>query len=136
MAPDGVVEVVDVAADGSGRLGTALEDGAPDEFGLQRLEEGLDHRVVVAISLARHRDADAVPPQFGLVLDRAVLAASIRVVNEPGGGTSDSDSKAQGRQGQFLVQAVTGGPADGASGEKVDHDGKEAGNVLPLKKGA
>ena len=51
VAPDGVLEAVDVATDRVGRLGPALECHAPDEFGLQRLEEGLDHRVVEAISL-------------------------------------------------------------------------------------
>lgn len=36
MAADWVVEAVDVTADRGGRLGAALEDGTPDEFGLQR----------------------------------------------------------------------------------------------------
>src|SRR6478609_5268773 len=74
MAADGIIEGVDVSADGGCRVGPALEDGAPDEFALQRFEEGFDHRVIVAVSLARHRNEDAMPPQFGLVLDGAVLA--------------------------------------------------------------
>ena len=52
--------------------------GAPDEFGLEGLEERLDHGVVEAVSLARHRDRDAVLSQLSLVLDGAVLAATVR----------------------------------------------------------
>ena len=51
MTPDGIVEAVDVAPDGVLGLGPSLEDGAPDQLGFQGLEEGLDNRVVVAISL-------------------------------------------------------------------------------------
>lgn len=42
MAPDGIVDAIDIAADRGGRLGAALEDGAPDKFALERLEERLD----------------------------------------------------------------------------------------------
>ena len=49
MAPNGIVEAVDLAADCGGRLGAGLEDGAPDEFALERLEERLDHGVVEAV---------------------------------------------------------------------------------------
>src|SRR5271156_1590969 len=79
MAADGIVEAVDVTADCARGFDPALEDGAPDEFGLEGLEEGLDHGVVEAVSLARHRDRDAVLSQLSLVLDGAVLAATVRV---------------------------------------------------------
>jgi hypothetical protein len=42
MSPDGIVEAVDIASDFGGRFSPAPEDSAPDEFGLQRLEERLD----------------------------------------------------------------------------------------------
>lgn len=47
MAPDEVVKAVGVAANRVGRFGTVLEDGAPDEFDLQRLEERLDRGVLI-----------------------------------------------------------------------------------------
>jgi hypothetical protein len=71
-----VVEAVDVAGQGAMRFSPGLEHGAPDQFGLEGLEERLDHGVVVAVPLARHRDQDAVLAQLGLVLGRAVLAAA------------------------------------------------------------
>ena len=52
MAPYGVVESVDVPADGLLSIVAGLEHGAPDEFRLQRLEENLDHRVIIAVPLA------------------------------------------------------------------------------------
>ena len=55
MAADGIVEAVDVTADCDRSFDPALEEGAPDEFGLEGLEERLDHGVVEAVSLARAR---------------------------------------------------------------------------------
>ena len=74
MASDGIVEPVDVAADGLVGFLTGVEDGPP-ELGFQGLKERLHHGVVVAISLAGHRDQDAVLAELGLIVDRAILAA-------------------------------------------------------------
>ena len=43
MAPDGIVEPVDVAANGLVGLLTGVEDGPPDELEFQGLEERLHH---------------------------------------------------------------------------------------------
>src|ERR1700687_358531 len=56
MAPDGIVEPVDIAANGLVGFLAGVEDGPPDELGFQGLKERLHHGVVVAISLAGHRD--------------------------------------------------------------------------------
>ena len=73
MAPEGIVEPVDVAANGLVGIVAGVEDGPPDELGFQGLEERLDHGVVVAIPLAGHRDQDAVLVELGLIIDRAIL---------------------------------------------------------------
>ena len=73
MAPDGIVEPVDVAANGLVGFLASAKDGPPDELGFQGLEERLHHGVVVAISLAGHRDQDAVLAELGLIVDRAIL---------------------------------------------------------------
>jgi len=59
MAPDRVVEAIDVTADGVLGRGSDAEDGAPDELGFQRFEERPGHRIVVTIAFAGHRDLDA-----------------------------------------------------------------------------
>ena len=50
-AADGIVEAVDIAPTAAVASSSAPEDGAPDEVGLQRLEERLDHGVIEAVSL-------------------------------------------------------------------------------------
>ncbi len=67
MTPDRVVETINVTADRLLGLGPRLENGAPDQLRLQALEEGLDHRVVIAVSLPGHRDPDAMFLQFRLI---------------------------------------------------------------------
>ena len=82
MTPDRIVEAIDVTADCRLGLGSRLEDGAPDQFGFQGLEEGLDHRVVEAVSFPGHRDLDAMFLQLGLVGCGAVLAATICMMDQ------------------------------------------------------
>ena len=60
MAPNGVVEAIDISGNVALGFSAGEEGGSPNQFRFQRLEEDLDHRVVVAIALARHRDLDAV----------------------------------------------------------------------------
>src|SRR5258708_13025067 len=71
MAADGIVEAVDVTADCARGFDPALEYGAPDEFGLEGLEERLDHGVVEAVSLPPHRNRDPLLSPPPLVLYHA-----------------------------------------------------------------
>src|SRR3954447_7487651 len=73
MAPDGIVEPVDVAANGQVGFVAGVEDGAPDELGFQGLEERLPPGGVIAIPLAGDRKQDAVLVDLGLIIDRAIL---------------------------------------------------------------
>src|SRR3954463_10499558 len=95
MAPDGIVEPIDVAANGLVCLLAGVEDGPPDELGFQGLEERLHHGVVIAIPLAGHRDQDAVLLELGLIVDRAILAAAIRMMDQPGCRTAHGQGFAQ-----------------------------------------
>src|SRR3954464_11336723 len=84
MAPDGIIEPIDVAANSLVCLLAGVEDGPPDELGFQGFEERLDHGVVIAIPLAGHRDLDAVLLELGLIINRPILAALVRVMDQPG----------------------------------------------------
>ena len=86
MASDEIVEAVDISGNGGLSIGAGKERGAPDQFSFQRLEECFDHGIVKAIALARHEDSNAGGTQFGLVVDRTLLAAAVGVVNEAGCG--------------------------------------------------
>lgn len=72
MAPAGIVEPVDVLEDRSFRLPSCRPFLPPDHFGLQRFEECLDGRVVIAIALAAHRWPQAISLKLLLIgiLDR------------------------------------------------------------------
>ena len=65
-----------------------------------------------------------MPPQLGLVVDRAVLAAAVRMVGQPSRRASDREGLSQCGERQFLVQAVADRPADNAPGKQVDDNGQ------------
>lgn len=114
MAPDGIVEAVDVTADGVLGLGSRLEEGAPDELGFQCFEERLDHGVVIAVAFAGYRDLDAALGEFGLIIARAILGSPCR------NGGSDRLAVAAWRglaecfESQLPMQAIADGPGSAA----------------------
>ena len=63
-----IVEAIDILEDGQLCFSSRLPRPAPDQLGLDRFEEGFDSRVVVTISLAAHRDMEAVLTQELLVI--------------------------------------------------------------------
>ena len=54
MTTPRIVEAVDVLEEGQLGIAAGRPRPAPDEFGLEGLEEGLDGGVVVTVSLAAH----------------------------------------------------------------------------------
>ncbi len=56
----GIVEAIDVTGQRVDGLCSRLERGALDQLALQCLEERLDNRAVITISLAGHRDHDTM----------------------------------------------------------------------------
>ena len=69
MAPDGVMEPVDVSGDGVFGLLAGLPGDWPDQLRLDGFEERLDHRVVAAFPAPAHRDQDAAFAKQGLIVD-------------------------------------------------------------------
>ena len=80
MASARIVEAVDVLKERDLDLSSGLPRLAPDQFSLQRFEESLDHRIVVAVAFAAHRDLEAMLPQPLLIVVRTILAAPIRMM--------------------------------------------------------
>src|SRR5258707_15336434 len=79
---------------------------------------------VVAISLGGHRDQDAVLAELGLIVDRAILAATIRMVDQPCCRTARGQGFAQSGESQGPMQPVACCPADDPACEQVDDAGE------------
>jgi hypothetical protein len=79
MPTAGVIEAVDVLEDGGFGLTTGLPCGPPDQFGLDRIEEGLNGGVIVAVTLAAHRHLEPMLAQDLLIVMRTIVAAAIAV---------------------------------------------------------
>jgi hypothetical protein len=79
MPTAGVIEAHDVLADGGFGLTTGLSGAPPDQFGLDRLEEGFDGGIIISVTFAAHRCLQAVLAQNLLVVVCTVLAAAIAV---------------------------------------------------------
>lgn len=54
MSSDGIIEAINVFANYFDCIISGLEDSAPDQFRLDRLEDGFHHSIVIAISFAAH----------------------------------------------------------------------------------
>ena len=91
MSPNGVTEPVDVSGDGVFGLLAGLPCDWPDQLRLDGLEERLDHRVIKAISLARHRDQNVMAAKLGLVVDGTILGGFNRSSQHPIAGGADDD---------------------------------------------
>lgn len=76
-----VVEAVYVFVEGDFDLSTGLLVAAPDEFGLQRLEDAFDGGIVVAIALAAHPNLEPVLAQQLLIVVSTVLRPAVRMRN-------------------------------------------------------
>ena len=63
-----VIESVDILKDGTFCLTACVLFVAPDLLSLDGFEERLDHRIIITITFAAHRDLEAVLFQALLVL--------------------------------------------------------------------
>ena len=119
MTPLAVVEDFDVFLDGRFRV---CPRGVPlvmDHFVLQATPEALHRRVVVAVPLARHGCPHAeLRDQFPIVVS-AILAASVRVENQPWRRPLSANSPPQRLRCQFLRHARAERVADHLTGEDV-----------------
>src|SRR5689334_21127732 len=119
MAPDGIVKLVDVAANSPVRLLASVEDGPPNELGFQGFDERLAHGAVIGIPLAGHRYQDGVALQLALTIDRAILAATIGVMDQSISRTAPGHGFAQGGESQLAMLPVAASLANYPAYEQV-----------------
>src|SRR6202171_3817789 len=63
--------------------------------------------------------------ELGLIVDRAILAAAVGMVDQPGQRTPRQKRSSESSQGQIPMQTITKRPADDTAGGEVD-DGRHA----------
>ena len=114
-----VIEAVDVLKYGGFFLATGFPIPAPNQFGLDSLEERLDSGVVMAIALAAHRRLQAVFAQGLLVAVRTVLAATVAMENAAPWRGPERDGQFQRPDRQIAFHAIADGPADNAPGVQL-----------------
>ena len=124
MPSSGIVEAVDVFEQGHFRLSPCVPLVAPDQLGLQGLEEGLDDGVIVAIAIAAHRDEEAMFAKQILIFVRAILTAPVGVVDTSRRRPAQSNGHVQSPDRQVPLQAAADGPADHTTGVEVENDGQ------------
>ena len=95
----------------------------PDQLGLDGFEERLDGGVIIAISFTTHRRFEVMLAQDLLVIVRAVLAATIGVMDAAFGWCSEGYGHLQRPDRQITLHAVTDRPTDNAPGVQVQDHG-------------
>ena len=94
----------------------------PDQLCLDRLEEGLDSGVVIAVALAAHRYPESVLAQKLLIIVRTVLAATVGVVNATLGRLPQRHSHLQRSDRQVVLHPVAHRPANDTPGMQIEDD--------------
>ena len=68
MSPSWIIEPVDILEYRPFGLASCFPTVTPDQLRLDGFEERLDHRIIITISLAAHRDLEHVLGQALLIL--------------------------------------------------------------------
>ena len=122
MAAARIVEAVDVFEDRHLCFASCLPWMSPDQFCLDGFEEGFDGGVLITITLAAHRDLEAMLAQDLLVVVRTILRPAIRVVNAAFGWRSERNRHLQRSDRKITFHPVADSPSNHTTGMQVqDH---------------
>ena len=116
-----IVEAFDEVKDGVARLRVGFEAAPIQQLAFQRGEETLRHRIVVAVTDRAHRWPHARLAAAVAELDRRILRALIRVMNNAS-RTAHRQRHAQRVQHDRHVQRGRHRPTNDPATEDIEHD--------------
>src|SRR5215510_8757065 len=119
MAPAAVVESFDVLEHRATGLDPGLPPAGVNQFDFERSEETLRHRVVPAVAAAAHAAPDPVQRQQLLVVVAGVLAATIRMMQQPWCRLALSERGPQCLQREAALEPLAQRPADHPAREQI-----------------
>jgi hypothetical protein len=93
-------------------------------FRLQGVEEALHWSIVPTVALTAHTANKVVSLEFVLIVFTGILAASVRVMDDPIGLWIIADSHRQSIQCEFTFHSVAHGPTHDTTWSKI-HDGRK-----------
>jgi len=105
----------------------------PDQLCLDGFEKRLDSSVVITVSLAGHRHLELMLPQDFLIIVRAILRSTVRVVNTLWRRLAQIDRHLQGTDRKVAFHAIGHGPADDASGIEINDHSQIQPNTASLR---
>jgi len=129
MAPGRVVPPLDEIEDGHPSLGHGPEPATIEQLALERREEALAHRVVVAVPDRSHGGSDPCLPAALAEFDRRVLASLVRVMDHVV-RAAPLERHVQGVQNELRPKVVGHRPPDDPAPEDV-HDSRKEENPRP-----
>jgi len=121
VASTWIIEAVDVFEYGDFSLTPGLPGAAPDQFGLDGFEEGLNSSIVITVPLATHRYFEAMLTQTLLIIVRAILAAAIGMMNAARRRPSKRNSHVERPHCQITLEPVADSPANYAARMQINH---------------
>lgn len=98
-----------------------LENSSPDQFRLDRLEDGFDHRIIVTISFAAHGWKHAVSFEDFAILITGIMTSPVGELDKPPLWLSDRNGFLQSTYGQVLFHSISRFPADDTTKIKIDN---------------
>src|SRR4029077_12748578 len=111
VPPPPVVEHLDVLEQRGHRLAAGPVGTLAGELRLQRAEEALHRRIVVAVSGTTHADLEAAARELLLVLPASVLTAAAEMVQDAGTWSPLGHGPTQSLERQLPGQPIAGRPA-------------------------
>ena len=124
MLAPGIVETIYVFKQGHFRLSPCLPHPPPDRISFEGFENGLNNRIIIAISLAVHGYQKAMRFEPFPIIMRAILTATISIMGVTFGWLAQGYRYVERPDRQIALHAVANGPANHTTRMQIQDDGQ------------